>query len=267
MNIVIQTIKEHIANKNIRFVFPSQTAVSLWARKICTLGISRSVALNRFLAWDRFKEEITEKAEKEPVTAIMRKLFATLDSTSRRLELPGGLSVLLVDTVGFIRRLPHSLVKAFHSTLEEASLSDLIINVIDASDLDWESHYKTTLSVLAELGAADIPRIDVFNKTDKLENPAVIKAAENDNAKTQAIPVSAITGAGLPELLARMESTLSGDVRRYSFPQTRTDLAALLHRSGTVLSEKYLDDTIEMEARVDEKTAGKLKEYQIGPDA
>ncbi|MDR0313594.1 MAG: hypothetical protein LBI14_08345 [Treponema sp.] len=76
MNIVIQTIREHIANSNVLFVFPSQTAVSLWARKTCTLGISRSVALNRFLAWDRFKEGITEKAEKEPVTAIMRKLFA-----------------------------------------------------------------------------------------------------------------------------------------------------------------------------------------------
>jgi GTP-binding protein HflX len=135
--------------------------------------------------------------------------------------------------------------------------------VIDASDPDWESHYKTTLSVLTELGAADIPRIDIFNKTDKLENPAVMEYGKNDNAKTPAIPVSAITGAGLPELLACMESILSGDVRRYSFPQTRTDLAALLHRNGTVLSEKYLDETIEMEARVDEKTAGKLKEFAL----
>jgi GTP-binding protein HflX len=192
------------------------------------------------------------------------KLFATLDSTSRRLELPGGLPVLLVDTVGFIRRLPHSLVKAFHSTLEEASLSDLLIIVMDASDPDRESHYKTTLAVLAELGATDIPRIDVLNKIDKLENPSdTCEFGKNDNGRTPTIPVSAVTGAGLGELLACMENMLSGSVRRYSFPQSRPDLAALLHRSGTVLSEKYLDETIEMEARVDEKTAGRLKEFAL----
>ncbi|MDR0313438.1 MAG: GTPase HflX [Treponema sp.] len=192
------------------------------------------------------------------------KLFATLDSTSRRLELPGGLPVLLTDTVGFIRRLPHSLVKAFQSTLEEASLSDLIINVVDASEPDWESQYKTTLSVLADLGAAEIPRIDVFNKIDKTEIPVEARESKmNKNNETPTIAVSAVTGVGLPELLACMESMLSGEVRRYSFPQTRTDLAALLHRSGTVISEKYLDETIEMEARVDAKTAGQLKEFAL----
>jgi GTP-binding protein HflX len=94
------------------------------------------------------------------------KLFVTLDAASRRFELSRGLSLLLVDTVGFIRNLPHTLVEAFRSTLEEAALADLLIHVVDASDPDMESHYKTTLKVLEDLGAADIPRITVLNKID-----------------------------------------------------------------------------------------------------
>jgi GTP-binding protein HflX len=189
------------------------------------------------------------------------KLFATLDSTSRRLELPGGLPVLLVDTVGFIRRLPHTLVKAFHSTLEEASLSNLLVHVVDASDPDEASHWETALAVLQELQAADIPRITVLNKADR---PEAQEYLENLMQKYEkAIPVSAATGQGIPELLALIESSLSGDIRRYSFPQSRSDLAALLHRNATVLSEKYEGEYIEMEARVDEAVAGKIKEFAV----
>ncbi len=98
------------------------------------------------------------------------KLFATLDSTSRKLRLPLGTEILLVDTVGFIRRLPHSLIKAFRSTLEEASHSALILNVLDASDADAEVQYETTLSVLGELNAGEIPMITVLNKADRVES-------------------------------------------------------------------------------------------------
>ena len=189
------------------------------------------------------------------------KLFATLDSTSRRLELPSGLSVLLVDTVGFIRRLPHTLVKAFHSTLEEASLSDLLIHVLDASDPDEEAHWETTQAVLQELKAADIPRITVLNKADKPEARECLERLKEKH--DAAIPVSAVTGEGFSELFACIESFLSGSIYRYSFPQSRPDLAALLHRNGTVLSEKYQGEQIEMEARVDKATAGKLKEFAL----
>ena len=192
------------------------------------------------------------------------KLFATLDSVSRRLELPGGLQVLMVDTVGFIRRLPHTLVRAFHSTLEEACLSNLLIHVIDASDPDAQIHYETTIKVLQELGAAEIPKIIVLNKADKPEAPENI-----DRLKAlfpDAIAVSASAGTGLPQLLARVESMLSGNLKKYIFPQSRSDLAAFLHRSAAVVSEEYKGDFIEMEARVDEKTASRLGEFERGSE-
>jgi GTP-binding protein HflX len=189
------------------------------------------------------------------------KLFATLDSTSRRLELPGGLPVLLVDTVGFIRQLPHFLIQAFRSTLEEAATADLLIHVLDASDPAMDRYYETTLSVLRELGADHIPVILALNKIDRREGAE--DSGDPEARYAGAVPVSAVTGRGFPELLGRMESLLSPSVIRFRFPPDRTDLAALLHRSGTVLVKKYGDDYIEMEARVDEKTAGRLRQYTV----
>jgi GTP-binding protein HflX len=187
------------------------------------------------------------------------KLFATLDSTSRRLELPGGLPVLLADTVGFIRNLPHCLIEAFKATLEEAAMADLLIHVLDASDPALDRYYETTLSVLRELGADHIPAILLLNKIDTK------KGAEGREDLSMryagAIPVSAVTGRGFPELLGRIESLLSASVRRFRFPQNRTDLEALLHRSSTVLVKRYEAGYIEIDARVDEKTAGRLRQY------
>jgi GTP-binding protein HflX len=131
------------------------------------------------------------------------KLFATLDSTSRRLRLPMGTNILLVDTVGFIRRLPHSLIKAFRSTLEEASRAALILNVLDASDADAEIQYETTLSVLGELNAGEIPMITVLNKVDKIESVQALL-----NRYPESVAVSALKGTGLSELCARIESNL-----------------------------------------------------------
>jgi GTP-binding protein HflX len=123
------------------------------------------------------------------------KLFATLDPATRRLEFGAGRAALLADTVGFIRRLPHSLVKAFHSTLEEAALSNLIIHVLDASDPDIDSFYQTTISVLGELGAQDIPSITVLNKIDRItESESLFSRFPGS------IAVSAKYGAGLAEL-------------------------------------------------------------------
>jgi GTP-binding protein HflX len=132
------------------------------------------------------------------------KLFATLDSTSRRLRLPLGTNILLVDTVGFIRRLPHSLIKAFRSTLEEASRAALILNVLDASDADAEIQYETTLSVLGELNAGEIPMITVLNKVDKIEPAQALL-----NRYPESVAVSALKGIGLSELCARIESNLA----------------------------------------------------------
>jgi GTP-binding protein HflX len=164
-----------------------------------------------------------------------------------------------VDTVGFIRNLPHTLVDAFHSTLEEATLADILIHVADASDPDVDTFYTTTLQVLESLGAADIPTITVLNKIDRLSGPA----EELRQRFPGAIPLSAQTGQGLGELKARMEELLSGASRRFRFPPDRGDLAALIHRNGQVLSEAWDDEGILMEARVDGKLAGQLGEFQV----
>jgi GTP-binding protein HflX len=189
------------------------------------------------------------------------KLFATLDAASRRYELRKGLPVLLVDTVGFIRRLPHALIEAFHSTLEEASLADILINVLDASDPDAETFYETTLSVLGELGAGKIPMITVLNKIDRIPSPEVLENLMGHYPGS--IPISTVDRRGLAELTAKMEELLAGSALRFRFPPDRTDLASLLHRSAQVLSETYEDDSIIVAARVDEKTAGQLREYII----
>jgi len=186
------------------------------------------------------------------------KLFATLDSTSRRLELPLGTQVLLVDTVGFIRRLPHSLIDAFRSTLEELSHADLLLNILDASDAEAERHFETTLSVLRDLGAGDIPMITILNKIDRLESAEALLRLYSES-----VAVSALEGKGLPELCGRIEHALAGADVCFRFPPDRTDLAAMVHRSGRVSSEKYGENYIEVEARVDKRTAGRLREYQI----
>ena len=144
------------------------------------------------------------------------KLFATLDSTSRRLRLPGGMQIILIDTVGFIRRLPHSLVKAFHSTLEEVNRADLILNVLDATDQDIAAQCETTLSVLKELEAENIPRITVLNKIDKLKTPDIsgspgesCQKISFSNLFPDSTMISAMNGTGLPDLCIRIEDALS----------------------------------------------------------
>lgn len=186
------------------------------------------------------------------------KLFATLDSTSRKLELPLGKQILLVDTVGFIRRLPHNLINAFRSTLEEVSRATLVINVLDASNADIAMQYETTKAVLRDIGAETIPMITVLNKTDLLETEMDVML----NRYPESIPISAIGGKGLAELCEKIEYFLSGEEKCYRFPPDRTDLAALVHRTGQVISELYGDDFIEIKAKLDERNAGRLKEYQ-----
>jgi len=134
------------------------------------------------------------------------KLFATLDSTSRRLELSMGKQVLLVDTVGFIRRLPHNLINAFRSTLEEAGSADIILNIMDASSHNIKSQYETTLSVLRELNAETIPMITVLNKVDRLETKEDLEALLK--LYPESIPVSALKGDGLKDLCKNIENFL-----------------------------------------------------------
>jgi GTP-binding protein HflX len=188
------------------------------------------------------------------------KLFATLDATTRVLPAKGR-SLVITDTVGFIRRLPHALVDAFRSTLEEAVQADLLVHVLDASESesDIAAYFETTLSTLRSLGVDKKPLLTVLNKIDRLESPDALDSLLR--RYPDSIPVSALSGDGLETLKERIENALSGEARIFRFPPDRSDLAALLHRSGTVLRETYTETYIEAEARVEEQIAEKLRDY------
>ena len=178
-----------------------------------------------------------------PSVAEADMLFATLDPTSRKLTLPSGMSVLLVDTVGFVSRLPHNLVEAFKSTLEEAAWSDVIIQVADAADPLREEQLAVTQQVLDSLDCDDIPRLTVYNKCDK---PG---AAAFDPA---ILLTSAKTGLGLDRLLQRLDQVLSDRVRTIHvlLPYDALGLAAPMRERGSVLTEEYRPEGLYLEGIV-----------------
>jgi GTP-binding protein HflX len=188
------------------------------------------------------------------------KLFATLDPVARLL--PGkGQPIMLIDTVGFIRRLPHNLVDAFRATLEEATLADMLVQVLDISDPDAQVYFDTTMAVLGELGAEKKPMVVALNKVDRVDFSGMLPGLPDRYAG--GLPVSAKTGQGLEELIRRLELLVADSVSRFRFPRDRYDLAALLHRDGQVLSEKYEDAGIEIEARVGTPLLEKLRDFAL----
>ena len=196
---------------------------------------------------------------------VANKLFATLDPATRRLELDGGQEVLLTDTVGFIRRLPHGLVEAFKSTLEETVVSDFLIHVMDASDAAIHQHAQVTKEVLGEIGSVNKPTIQVLNKGD------LVKPDYLDMLRLEfpdAVGLSARTGDGLDALLDRVRevTTLSFSRIAVSLPHDRYDLAALIHRTGHVVREDYEGYGIRIDADVPERTRKMVTEFSItGP--
>lgn len=188
------------------------------------------------------------------------KLFATLDPTTRRFSLPTGRTVLLTDTVGFIRNLPHSLVDAFHATLEEAAFADAILLILDASDPEIAMELATTREVLSEVGATTQPVLLVINKVDRVDEFAREKlVAEYPDA----VMISAKTQEGFKAFIDRMEALLSGDERRYRIPANRSDLVAYAHREGSVISVEYADDFVFLTARTGGRLASALGEFEI----
>ena len=185
------------------------------------------------------------------------KLFATLDPTSRALKLPSGVTVMLIDTVGLVRRLPHGLVEAFKSTLEEAALSDVILNVCDASSPEAQVHMKVTEDLLSELGCGDTPVITVFNKCDRLSALDIAPDSE------RVVHISAKNGQGIDRLLERIEANLPVSLRRVSLllPFTAAGLQNEIRQKGTLLSEEYTAEGIRTEAVVDEALYRKVAEY------
>ncbi|MDD4546006.1 MAG: GTPase HflX [Oscillospiraceae bacterium] len=162
------------------------------------------------------------------------KLFATLDPTARALKLPDGRQVLFIDTVGFVRRLPHHLVEAFRSTLEDAAEADVILNICDGSSLDAAEHLEITVSLLSELGCADRPIIPVLNKCD-IECDGLPKIGQD------AVRISALTGEGIEALLQAVAAALPPDRRRVTliFPYNKGALAEQCRREGAVESDEY----------------------------
>jgi GTPase len=184
------------------------------------------------------------------------RLFATLDPTVRRLRLPGGLTVALADTVGFIHKLPHQLIEAFKSTLEQVRTATLLLHVIDVSHPSWTEHRRVVDEVLEEIGAGDVPMLVALNKRDRLpvDDPLL-------GAPSEAVLISARTGQGIDELLARIETLLSRDLSRVrlEIPSSRGDLVATLRRAGRVLEEYYRDGTVIVTALVPSKVAGQVR--------
>lgn len=194
-------------------------------------------------------------------------LFATLDTTSRKIELPDGQPLVLTDTVGFIRNLPHRLVEAFKSTLEEATLADFLIQVVDASDREALRHYETTCEVLAELGAADKPMVVVWNKTDLIpeEQRADQLAALCAKVQCPCIACSVKEEQGVEALMAACVEMLSHRVSKehYRIPLAESRIIAIMHRDGKVLSTEYEGNDAIVEAILPREFAARLESYKI----
>lgn len=181
-------------------------------------------------------------------------LFATLDTTTRRIELPQGQDLLLTDTVGFIRNLPHRLIEAFKSTLEEVIVATFLIQVVDCSSPEAIKFYRTTLEVLNELGASDKKMVTVLNKIDLLpeEEREERLATLRDQIDGPVVCISVKEESGLEDLYAACEEILNERVRtaRFSIPQSRADLVAVMHREGKVLETEYEGNNILVNATI-----------------
>jgi GTP-binding protein HflX len=187
---------------------------------------------------------------------VANQLFATLDPTVRVLRLADGGEALLVDTVGFIHKLPHGFVDAFKSTLEEVQTANLLLHVVDGSDPQAAEHIQVVEKVLAELGVAETPRITVFNKQD-LPGPNGTRPAVSGPS----CAISARTGAGLEQLLRQISTLVAAQQERLHvfIPVDRGDLLAALRQAGRVAEQTLQDGAFEVTAYVPPRVAGRIR--------
>ena len=187
------------------------------------------------------------------------KLFATLDPTTRSLRLPSGDKVMLVDTVGFINKIPHSLVQAFKSTLEEVSRADLLLHVVDMANPLYEEQIRIVETVLREIGAGEIPALLVPNKMDVIEEPPLAELKGKDVLGV--CPISALTGAGVAHLLETIGAILDRKKQLFeaSFSVAQGQLIALLRERGRIVNERYDGERVQITALVSAKLAGQLE--------
>ena len=192
--------------------------------------------------------------------AVQDRLFATLDPTTRRLGLPGGETVFVTDTVGFVRKLPHQLVEAFKTTLDVVRDADLLMHVVDGSDRDPDGSMAAVREVLAEIDAADIPELVVYNKSDL--GPAAARLAERTEGS---VAVSAETGNGIGELLGAMGDRMRRVARQIELvvPWDRGDVLAGVHREGQVLSSTATEHGMRVLALMEPASVGALRSYLV----
>ncbi len=197
---------------------------------------------------------------------IENKLFATLDTTTRKIALPNKQPLLLTDTVGFIRKLPHQLVEAFKATLEEAALSDFLIHVLDASEAEVMEFYNTTMRVLADLGADTKQMLVVFNKIDKITDAYVVPALRRHFP--DAVFVSVETSEGMDELVERISEFVARGAMTVELrlPAARADLVARLHRDGTVSNVTYEHEFTHVTATIPTRALEMFAPFLALPD-
>ncbi len=207
------------------------------------------------------KSTLLNRITKAEVYAA-NQLFATLDPTTRRVELPGGYGMLLTDTVGFIQKLPTTLVAAFRATLEEISDADLLLHVVDISHPNALAQYKSVQRTLEEIGATHIPALTALNKVDRLKDPQ--QAAEITKQFPRAIALSATKGSGLPELLTLMRQELYETYTPINLwlPYQQGQLISLIHESGQVERIEHGRGGVQIQGRIPGRLVAQLREFE-----
>jgi GTPase len=189
--------------------------------------------------------------------------FATLDPTTRLIDLPDGYRFFLSDTVGFIRNLPTLLVAAFRATLEELLFADLLLHVVDVSNVEWEMQLESVLQTIDSLGADQVPVLTVFNKIDAAVDPVMVRRMASEHPDSVAI--SALTGEGMADLLEMIKRMVSDrlSIIKVLVPYSETNLAERAYDYGRVLVKEYRDEGIYLEAEVVPEHRGKLEAFIV----
>lgn len=190
---------------------------------------------------------------------VADRLFATLDPLTRRLQLPGGESIFLTDTVGFVKKLPHQLVEAFKTTLDVVIDADLLLHIVDSGHPSPETQINAVRAVLSEIGADQIPEMLVFNKSDKLDPSQLLLEYP------ESVAISAVTGVGVDKLVTEIGERLRSiwNVVELSIPFDKGDILAQVHREGQVLVEHATEDAIVVQARLDSSAISRLSSFIV----
>jgi len=247
--------------QRLRVVLTNLESTRQTQRRARRRGSRRSVSL---VGYTNTGKSTLLNALTDADVIVENRLFATLDPRTRRLELPGGETVLCSDTVGFVRKLPHQLVTAFHSTLETVADSDLLVHVVDAAAADPDSQIAAVRSVLAEIGADSVPEIFAFNKCDRGRRAAVrLHALYPDS-----VICSALSGEGLDDLLGAIGEALRAHDRTVdlSVPYERGDVIAALHRGGEVLDQHDSGSGLSVRVRLDEAGRRRFAQFATRTD-